>query len=131
MTLFLRSCGVVFLAVILNLTLKNHNKEISAILAIAGCCMTALAALDYLKPVISFLETLEILGGLNDSLVETLLKVTGIGIISEIAMLVCKDAGNESLGKSLQLLGTAVILFLSMPLFTALIDLMQKIMGEL
>ena len=50
---------------------------------------------------------------------------------TEIANLVCKDAGNESMGKSVQLLGTAVILYLSMPLFTALIDLLQKILGEL
>ena len=64
-------------------------------------------------------------------MVATLLKVTGIGMVTEIAALVCKDAGNESMGKSMQLLGTATILWLSMPLLTALIELLQKILGEL
>ena len=131
MTLFLQVCGAVLLAVILVLALKSHSKEIGAILAIAVCCMTALAALHYLQPVIDFLHALQHLGDLDSDMVSTLLKATGIGIVTEIANLVCKDAGNESMGKSVQLLGTAVILYLSMPLFTALIDLLQKILGEL
>lgn len=131
MTLFLQVCGAVLLAVILVLTLKSHGKDIGTILAIAVCCMVALAAIEYLQPVLSFLESLENLGGLDGDMVTTLLKATGIGIITEIANLVCKDAGNESMGKSMQLLGTAVILYLSMPLFTTLIELLQKILGEL
>lgn len=131
MTLYLRVCGAILIAVILVLSLKNHNKEIGSILAMAACCMTAMTALHYLQPVVDFLHTLQNIGGLDRNMVSTLLKVTGIGIVSEIANLVCKDAGNESMGKSMQLLGTAVILYLSMPLFTALIELLQKILGEL
>ncbi len=131
MTVYLQVCGAVLLAVIMVLSLKSHSKETGAILAIAVCCMVSLAALQYLQPVMSFLESLEDLGRLDSNMVTTLLKVTGIGIITEISNLVCKDAGNESMGKSMQLLGTAVILYLSLPLFVALIDLLQKILGEL
>ena len=131
MTLFLQVCGALLLAVIMVLTLKNHNKEIGTLLAIAVCCMVFLAALNYLRPVLDFLTSLQRLGGLDKGMVTTLLKVTGIGIVTEISNLVCKDAGNESMGKSIQLLGSAVILYLSIPLFTALIELLQKILGEL
>ena len=131
MTLFLQVCGAVLLSVILVLTLKNQGKEIGLLLAIGMCIMAALAAMQYLRPVVDFLKSLENLGGLNSSMVTALLKVTGIGMITEIANLICKDAGNESMGKTLQLMGTAVILWLSMPLFTALITLIQKILGEL
>ena len=131
MTLFLQVFGAVLLSVILVLTLKNQGKEIGLLLAIGMCIMAALASMQYLRPVVDFLKTLENLGGLNSSMVTALLKVTGIGMITEIANLICKDAGNESMGKTLQLMGTAVILWLSMPLFTALITLIQKILGEL
>ena len=93
--------------------------------------MTAMAALHYLQPVLQFLDTLEDIGGLDDDMVKLLLKASGIGLITEIAVLVCKDAGNESMGKSMQLMGVAVILYLSMPLFTALLELLQQILGEL
>lgn len=131
MTLFLQVCGAVLLSVILVLTLKNQGKEIGLLLAIGMCIMAALAAMQYLRPVMDFLKSLENLGGLDSTMVTALLKVTGIGMITEIANLICKDAGNESMGKALQLMGTAVILWLSMPLFTALITLIQKILGEL
>ena len=87
--------------------------------------------MHYLEPVVDFLQTLEDLGGLDRNMTATLLKAAGIGMVTEIAGLVCKDAGNESLGKVMQLLGTSVILWLSMPLLTALIELLQKILGEL
>ena len=131
MTLFIQTCGCVLLTVILILALKNHSKEIATILAVVVCCMTAIAALNYLQPVLTFLQTLEALGGLDNAMIEILLKSAGIGMITEIAAFVCKDAGNESLGKTLQFFGSAVILYLSIPLFTALIELLQKILGEL
>ena len=131
MTLFLQICAAVLLAVVLILTLKNHNKEIGTILAIVVCAMTAIAALNYLQPVVNFLYTLEDLGGLNNTMVKLLLKCSGIGMIAEISMLICKDAGNESMGKAMQLLGAAVILYLSMPLFTSLLELLQQMLGEL
>ena len=131
MTPFLQISGAVLLAVILVLALKSYCKEISTILAITVCCLTGLTALRYLQPVLEFLKKLEDLGGLDDVMIEILMKSTGIGIITEIANLVCNDAGNESMGKSMQLLGTAVILYLSLPLFQTLIELLQKILGEL
>ena len=131
MTPFLQISGAVLLAVILVLALKSYCKEIGTILTITVCCLTGLTALRYLQPVLEFLKKLEDLGGLDEVMIEILLKATGIGILSEIANLVCKDAGNESMGKSMQLLGTAVILYLSLPLFQTLIELLQKILGEL
>ena len=131
MTIFLQVCAAVLLAVVLILTLKNHNKEIGMILGIVACAMIAIAALNYLQPVVNFLYTLEDLGGLNDTTVKLLLKSSGIGMITEISMLVCKDAGNESMGKAMQLLGVAVILYLSIPLFTSLLELLQQMLGEL
>lgn len=131
MTLYLQICGGIFLSVILFVTLKGSGKDLSVALTVAVCCMVSLTALYYLKPIIAVVKTLESIGGLNRDMVTILLKATGIGIVSEISNLVCKDAGNESMGKSMQFLGTAVILYLSMPLFSELLELMQKILGEL
>lgn len=131
MTLFIQACGAVLIAVVLILALGSQGKQMGMLLGMAVCCMTALIGMSYLKPVVDFLGTLEEIGGLNSTMVETLLKVAGIGVLSEIAGLVCADSGNASLGKALQLLSSAVILWLSIPLFTSLIELIQKILGEL
>lgn len=131
MTVYLQICGIAFLAVVLVLTLKSTAKDLSAVLSIAATCLIILSALQYLQPIIGFLKNLEGTGELDAEMTGTLLKITGIGILSEISNLVCKDSGNESLGKSLELLGNVVILYLSMPLFSALLDLTKELLGAL
>ena len=131
MTLFLQVSGAVLLAIIIVLALRNNAKDVASILSIAVCAMVALAAMHYLEPVLGFLRILESMGGLKRDMTKILLKSTGIGILSELASLICKDAGNESIGKSMQILGTSVILYLSIPMFSALIELLQRILGEL
>lgn len=131
MELFVKTCGAALLAVILVLALGNKSKDMSMILAIAMCCIAAVAALEYLQPVISFVSQLEQIGGLDHSMIRILLKVVGIGLITEIAALVCSDGGSSSLGKTVKLLGSAVILWLSLPLYSMLIELLQRILGGL
>jgi stage III sporulation protein AD len=131
MDAFLQCCGAVLVSVVLILSLGGKGKEFAALLALFGCCFTLLTATRYLEPVIGFVKTLVRLGKLDDALVTTLLKAVGIGILSELSALICTDAGNGGLGKALQILGTSVILWLSIPLFTMVLELIQALLGEL
>ncbi len=131
MELFAKICGGVLLAVVMILSLGNCSKDLSMVLGIAVCCMVFMGALEYLRPVIAFIEQLEELGGLDHSFVRVLLKVTGIGLICEIAALVCNDSGCGSLGKSLKLVGAAAILWLSLPLYSMLFELLKEVLGGL
>ena len=92
--------------------------------------MVGVLALSYLRPVIELIDELQAVGQLDSGMLEIILKAVGIGLIGEIASLICSDAGNAALGKSLQLLSSAVILWLSIPLLTQLLELVQQILGE-
>lgn len=131
MGVFLQAVGAVLLAVVLILSLKHHGGELSSLLTLAVCVMGALAAMQILSPVVAFLESLRDIGGLDPDMVRTLLQAVGVGLLAEIAALVCSDTGNASLGKTVQLIGSAVILGLSLPLFQGLIALLQEILGGL
>ena len=130
MDLFLQATAAVLLAVILYHVVSPHNKELGLLLTLAVCCMVAAAAGRFIQPVIGFLDTLQQVGDLDSSYLGILLKVVGIGFLSEIAALVCADAGNATLGKTLQMLSACVILWLSIPLLNSLLDLIQDILGE-
>lgn len=130
MTTFLQACGGVLIAVILILTLGGHGKEMGSLLGLFVCCMVILLALRYLQPVLDLIRQLQGIGDLDYTMIGILLKVVGIGLISEIAALICADAGNAALGKTLQLLSASVILWLSIPLFEELTALLQRILGE-
>lgn len=130
MGMFLRAFGAIMIAVILSLTLSKQEKELSLLLTIGVCCMVILVALEYLSPMVDFIHRLEVLCDGEKGWIGILLKAVGIGLVAEIAALVCTDAGNGSLGKSLQFLASAVIIYLSIPVFNGLMDLLQQILGE-
>lgn len=127
----LHGCAAVLVAVILISVLGNDRKDMGMLIGTGVCCMVVLLALEYLKPVLDFIGQLENMGDLDHSLIQRLLKIVGTGVISEIAALICADSGNHALGKSVQYLACAVILWLCLPLYAMLLELLQKIMGEL
>lgn len=129
MAIFLQAAGGVLLAAVLGLALQHRGKDFSLLLTIAVCAMVGLMAATFLKPVLAFFRQLEEMGSLDNQLIRILLKAAGIALVSEIAGMICADAGSPSMGKSLQMLGSAVILWLSIPVFQALLELIQEILG--
>lgn len=130
MTGFWQGAAAVLVAVVLLLALGKQGKEAGLLLSLAVCCMLGVLALSYLEPVVALVRRLQDMTGLDSEMLGVLLKAVGIGIVGEIASLICADAGNAALGKALQLLSAAVILWLSIPLVNALLELLQEMLGE-
>lgn len=131
MDVFVKALCGALIALVLYLVLAKQGKEISLMLTVAVCCMIAAAAVNYLEPVINFIERLQTLGQLDSEMIRVVLKSVGIGILSEITCMICNDAGNAALGKTIQILAAAVVLWLSVPLFTSLINLVEEILSSI
>lgn len=131
MALYWKAAAGVLLAVILGIVLGKQEKDLSIMLSMAVCAMGAMIALSFLEPVVEFLDQLAVLGDMQGNMLGILLKAVGIGLVTEITGVICTDAGNASLGKTIQMLGSAVILWLSLPVFRALLDVIQQILGDL
>ena len=130
MDVFIKAAGGVLIALVLYLILAKQGKDFSLLLTVAVCCMVAGAAMTYLEPVIVFFKKLQALGQIDTEMLTIILRAVGIGLLSEITCLICTDAGNAALGKTLQLLASAVILWMSVPLFNSLITLVEEVLGS-
>ncbi len=128
---YFQAIAACMLSVILILSVRNQGKEQSLMLSLFICCSVACIAIGYLRPVVDFVQKLQNIGGLDQEMLSVLLKVVGTALIGEIASLVCSDAGNAAMGKTLQFLTLAVILWLSLPMLTALLELMERILENL
>lgn len=131
MSEFWKAAAAVLITVILCLAIGKQERDVSALLTMVVSCMTAMIAISYLIPVLDFLRQLEITGNLQEGMLDILLKAIGITLIAELAGKVCADAGYGSLGKGLQMLGNAAVLYLSIPIYKALLNLIQDILGAL
>ena len=130
MDVFIKAAGCIIVTTIFVLVLSRSGKDISLLLSVLVCSMVALAAMHYLEPVFSFIEKIQILGNINNEMLNIVLKAVGIGLISEFTNLICTDAGNAALGKTLQFMGTIVVLWLSIPLLDNIISLVEDILGS-
>ena len=130
MEIFWKTLGAVLISAILTILLEKQSRDFSLLLTLAASAMVALAAGKLLSPVLRFLGQLEALGNLSNEALLVLIKIFGMGIAGELAASVCNDAGNASLGKSLSFLTNAGMIYLSLPIFSSLTDIIVQILGE-
>lgn len=131
MTLFFKAAALAMISAILSMVVGKQEKDSGLLISIAACTMITAITITFLEPVFTFIHQLESLGNLKSDMLQVLTRVLGIGIISEVASMICTDAGNATLSKAIQLLGSAVILYLSIPMFTSLIDMIEEILGAI
>lgn len=130
MDIFIKASSLALIVSVLYQMVSGRSKEIGTLLLILGSCVVLITAVSYIEPVFGFIRKLQSLGNLNNEMLEILLKSAGIGLLAEISILVCNDMGNASMGKTLQILATAVILWLSLPMLNSLLDLLGNLLGE-
>lgn len=127
---YLRLLGAVLIGLILTLVLGKQARDLSVLLSLAVCVLVGIGAMEFWEPVTELLRELRRLGELDSGAVSILLKCVGIGIVSELAGLICADAGEGALAKALQICSNAAMLWLSLPLFRQIVDLIGEVLAK-
>lgn len=131
MEVFWKAVGLIVLTIILSAAIGQTEKDISIVLTVMACCIVMTTALHYFSAVIDFLRDLENSSAGQNSFFGVMLRISGVALATELTGLISSDAGNSSLGKAIQILGNAVILFLSLPIFEAFFEIINEIVEYL
>jgi len=131
MELFWKAIASALMAAILGVISGKINKENAVMIAISGCLVIAALLGGYLRDILDFLKELETLGNLRGEMLGILINCAGVGLVSELSAMICTDSGFASLGKMIQTMGVVVVLWLSIPAFRTLLNLMNTILGEI
>ena len=126
---YLRWTSVVLVGVILALVVGRQSKDMSLLLTLAVCVLVCLGAMEFLVPVTELLRELRRLGNLDSQAVSIALKCAGIGLLSELIALLCADAGQNAMGRAMEMLSAAAILWLSLPLIWELLKLIEGVLS--
>lgn len=126
---FLQATVVGMIAVIFTALLKKNNKELAVLLSLAACVIIALVLVELAEPLVSFFTKLQNLAGLDNGLMEPLIKTVGVGILTQICASVCSDAGENAIGKLIEICGGILALYVALPLLEAVIEMVQSMSG--
>ncbi len=121
------SLGVV--AALLCAVVRENGKPLAMLLSLAGCAVLLLLALRFFSPILSVVEQLRELSGLNETVTAPLLKVTGIGLLVQVAGSVCEDAEEKALAKAVEIGGSVLSIYAALPLLTAVLNLLEEMLG--
>ena len=131
MTLFWKAAAIVILTVIFSAALSKTEKDVAVVLTASASCIIAVLAIQTLTDVISFLRNLGHASNSAIPFLDTLLRIAGVALITELTGLISADAGSSSLAKAMNLLGNAVILSISLPIFETFLEIIQEILNIL
>lgn len=113
---------------ILVLTVKKQTPELGLLLSIAGVILAILLLFQWLTPIIELIRHLCDSAGLDDTMTGPLIKIIGIGLLTQLSSSVCSDAGQTSMAKLLELGGGLLCLYLSIPLLNAVLSLIEDLL---
>lgn len=116
--------GISIFAVIMIIVLKNYRPEMALVLAIVTGIGIMLFALYKLSSVINVLNDLVTKSGINKDFLLIVIKVIGIAYIVEFGKNICIDAGQSSIATKLEMAGKVIIVVLTVPLITSLVNIL-------
>ena len=117
------------IAAVLCLLLRETCRPLSVLVSLGSCAVVLLLGLRFLTPVLSVMERLQRLSGLSDVITMPLLKTAAIGILTQVASGICSDAGETALAKISELSGTVLSIYVSLPLLSAVLELLEELLG--
>lgn len=117
------------IASIFALVIRKNNSELAVLLAICACIAILLFLLKILKPIMDFVEELAGFTGLNDDLIDPVLKSVAVGLLSQLSGCICADAGQNSVAKMIDLVGCVLSLYIALPLFRGILELFRQLGG--
>ena len=129
MTEYLRFTAVTLIGLILALVLGKQSKELGLLLTMGVCALVSIGAMAFLEPVTELLRELRDLGELDGQALTILIKCSGIAVLSDLASILCTDAGEGAMGKALGLLSSGAMLWLSLPLLRQLLELIGEVLA--
>lgn len=108
--------------------LKESKPEIAYLVLIAGGISVFLSVIDMLVSIISIINGLAEKTGLNTKIIGSVLKIIGVGYLTEFAAGVCEDMGTKGMSDKILFGGKVIIMFLSLPILTAIFELILSIL---
>ena len=120
--------GIAIVGCVCTLLLKNTQSQYAMLSSLAtGIIILIIALSSFSKVILSFQAIID-KTGVNSAIFSALLKIIGIGYITEYSQSVCEDLECASIGKKVSFAGKIAIFLLALPIIENLINTVTEIL---
>ena len=124
----LKIIGLAFVVIVTVTVVKQTKPEFAVLVGVAGSILIFFYIIDLLEQAFGIFSYILENTGLNSELFVILLKIIGIGYLTEFSANICADSGNNAVASKILLAGKLVIFVLAIPVIKSLIDIIVSIM---
>lgn len=120
--------GIGLISLVIITIVKQYKPEFAIYVSLMAGVLILVLAFDKLADVINLLSNLASRSSINGSFITLLLKITGIAILTEFAVSICKDAGESAIANKMDIGGKIMIVAVSVPIISSLLETVAKIL---
>ena len=116
------------ISLIIIIMLKQYKPEYAIYVSILAGILILYLVMDKLTGIINLINSIANKASVNTKFIALLMKITGIAFLSEFAVSICKDSGESAIASKIELGSKIVIISMSIPIITSLLELIIKIL---
>ena len=120
--------GIGLISLVIITIVKQYKPEFAMYVSLMAGALILMLAFDKLADIINLLRNLASRSSINGSFITLLLKITGIAILTEFAVSICKDAGENAIANKMDIGGKIMIVAVSVPIISSLLETVTKIL---
>ena len=111
------------------LILKKTNPEFSLMVSIIASIVIFMVIATNFLPFFNQINHYATKFNLNNIYIHTMLKALGICYLTQIASQTCSDSGYSSMASKIEIAGKLTIVLLALPMFTNLLEIIEKLIN--
>lgn len=120
--------GIGLLTLVIIIILKQYKPEFAIYASIIAGILILVIAFEKMTGIIELLQTISNKTYINKSFLTILIKITGIAFLTEFAVSICSDAGEKAIASKIEIGSKIIIITMSMPIITSLLELVVEIL---
>ena len=120
--------GIGLISLVIITIVKQYKPEFAMYVSLMAGALILILAFDKLADIIKLLRNLASKSSINGTFITLLLKITGIAILTEFAVSICKDAGENAIANKMDIGGKIMIVAVSVPIISSLLETVTKVL---
>lgn len=112
---------------IILIVLKNVNYEFFVVASVLSGIFISIYVFKIVYEEVLFIKNLVNISGVSTSIYKIILKIVGIGYLTEFSSQTLNDFGLQSLSNKVILAGKVIIIYVALPIFSSLVSLITSL----
>ncbi len=128
MEILVKIIGIAIITTVAVLIIKQLKPELAVVVGLAGSIIIVIIIVNMLGSVFNIFDGIVERTGVDKELFVVVLKIIGIGYLTEFSANLCLDAGVNSMADKIMLAGKVVIMLMALPIINNLLEIVYGLM---